>query len=444
MVTRFFLYIITTVLASFYLFPVYFKVLPSVNTKMAMAGIGLMLLGYRLAKNRVSKYLDNGFLILTLWAIAISLASLLTMSLNSTNDSSFLRYVISMWVWMGGAYLFINVIRGVHGHVGVRLVSNYLIAVCTVQCILAIIFSFNPTLDQAVCGVLGGEETYLSGDTGDRLHGFGASLDVAGLKFAAAITIIACLVTRIHSKNILLQFFIYLSCLFTIVVFGDMISRTTIIGFGIATIVWIVRIFSGNFPTKLLSPLIYSILGAILLSVVLYNTNDKMRDNMRFGFEGFFSLAEHGEWRSNSNEDLKSMIVWPDNLRTWLIGDGYAANPNNADGDSYYTGPTFHGFYMGTDIGYCRFIFYFGLLGTVIFIMYFVTATRICINRMPQWSILFLCLLAINLIGWCKVSTDIFVVFAPFLCLTREDETEAENFYDNSETLENRVLHTGS
>ena len=63
---------------------------------------------------------------------------------------------------------------------------------------------------------------------------------------------------------------------------------------------------------------------------------------------------------------------------------------------------------------------------------------------MPQWSILFLCLLAINLIGWCKVSTDIFVVFAPFLCLTREDETEAENFYDNSETLENRVLHTGS
>lgn len=425
------LYIITTILASFYLFPVYFQFLPSINTKMAMAAIGLVLFGVRLARNSVSKYTDNGFLVLTLWALGISLASFLSMTINSTNDSSFLRYVISMWVWMGGAYLLINIIKGVHGHVGVRLISNYLIAVCTIQCILAIIFNYYPDIDQRICGVLGNEgDTYMRGDTGDRLHGFGAALDVAGLKFAAIITIISSISLKIRGKTSILQFVIYLTCLGIIVIFGDMISRTTIVGFGIALVVWLISFINGNFPKLLASTFIYSCVVTILISIVLYNTNDTMRSNLRFGFEGFFSLAERGEWQTNSNEDLKKMVVFPNNFHTWIIGDGYAANPNQAEGDSYYIGPTYHGFYKGTDIGYCRFIFYFGLIGTLTFIFYFVSATEICIKRMPQWKILFLCLLALNFIGWCKVSTDIFVVFAPFLCITREDDEEAENFYN--------------
>ena len=62
-----------------------------------------------------------------------------------------------------------------------------------------------------------------------------------------------------------------------------------------------------------------------------------------------------------SNEILKSMVVFPDSLHTWIIGDGYF---NNSKYDVYYLGDaTEAGYYMGTDIGYLRFLFYFGTIG---------------------------------------------------------------------------------
>lgn len=47
--------------------------------------------------------------------------------------------------------------------------------------------------------------------------------------------------------------------------------------------------------------------------------------------------------------------IKPENTRTWIIGDGYCGDPNN---DPYYIGPQPKGgYYMGTDVGYMRFIF---------------------------------------------------------------------------------------
>ena len=148
--------------------------------------------------------------------------------------------------------------------------------------------------------------------------------------------------------------------------------------------------------------------------VYLYNTDAAVHDNLRFGFEGFFNWYETGKWETNSNNILKDMVVWPDNTKTWLIGDGYMDNPMT---DPYYIGPKYRGFYMGTDIGYCRFIFYFGLLGLLTFSAYFIYVTKLCIQQSPNYRVLFLLLLILNFIEWVKVSTDIFVVFAPFLCL---------------------------
>lgn len=37
-------------------------------------------------------------------------------------------------------------------------------------------------------------------------------------------------------------------------------------------------------------------------------------------------------------------------------------------------------------------------------------------------------ILLVNYIGWFKVSTDIFLVFAIFLCVSLEEEKEAEEY----------------
>lgn len=110
------------------------------------------------------------------------------------------------------------------------------------------------------------------------------------------------------------------------------------------------------------------------------------------------------------------MYVFPDNTKTWIIGDGYFANPGATD--QYYTGRMRTDFYMGTDVGYLRFIFYFGALGLIAFISFFGNATRLCIKRLKETKYMFVLFLILNLVVWFKVATDIFVVFAPFLCLS--------------------------
>ena len=137
-------------------------------------------------------------------------------------------------------------------------------------------------------------------------------------------------------------------------------------------------------------------------------------------FEGFFSLAETGKWEVHSNEILKNMVVFPDSIKTWLIGNGYFDNPYWSD--PYYVGRNFAGYYMQTDIGYCRFLFYFGIFGLLAFIAYFIKVGTTCMKRFPDYKLMFFAILMVNFIVWCKVSSDIFLVFAIFLCVPQTDE----------------------
>lgn len=98
-------------------------------------------------------------------------------------------------------------------------------------------------------------------------------------------------------------------------------------------------------------------------------TNPVFYQQIRFGFEGFFAWIETGRWETNSNDILLNhMLVFPDNMKTWLIGDGYGANPT--ENDPYYIGKAYHGFYMGTDIGYLRFIFFLEYLEWLVWLPY--------------------------------------------------------------------------
>lgn len=113
-------------------------------------------------------------------------------------------------------------------------------------------------------------------------------------------------------------------------------------------------------------------------------------------------------------------MIFPDNFKTWIIGDGYMASGSN---DPYYIGPADYGFYMNTDAGYSRFIFYFGLIGLSSFILFFIIVCKKCINGLENDQLLFIAILILGLCIWVKVSTDLFLVFAPFLCINLNKES---------------------
>lgn len=436
---KYLVHIISVILTSFYFFPFETVFLPGVNTKMALAGIGLLILGKRLAQRRDAG-INKDFFVLSLLALCVSLASLLTMTINNTPDASFLTYFVSMWVWMGGAYTVVRWLNTAYDSVNVRLVCNQLIAVCVIQCLIAWVKDVYPPLQAWIDSFVEGE-AFMGNTKEVRLSGIGAALDVAGLRFSAVAVMIGYILSKAEELSHK-QVVTYLVSFLIIAVIGNMMSRTTTVGVGLVLMYWIYSTNLFSLKQNIKNQKLWLWLGGILCMVIplfiyWYFTNDTFYKNIRFGFEGFFSLWETGKWQTGSNDILLNyMIVFPDNWVTWLIGDGYAANPADKTlsfFDPYYTGPVYHGYYMGTDIGYLRYIFYFGLVGTFVFSLFMWKSAWACIHRFKDYKMMFLMILLVNYIGWFKVSTDIFLAFAIFLVLSKEDDVQTDNILENEQ-----------
>lgn len=445
---QYILYTLALVVLSFYFFPFEFTFIPGMNTKMMLAGIGLAVLAIQFAKKR-KVAVDNDFLLITILAVIVSLIGFISVTYNGTHDYTYATYIVSMLVWLSAANLVLALIRTIHGRVNVTLICDYLIVLCVVQCSLALIIDGIPSVKEFVDSFLSGQG--FMGKNEHRLYGIGCSLDVSGTRFCAILLMCIYQIVQISSKQELDEkrkfwhMLWYLSTFMFISIVGNMIARTTTIGIALSVVYLLIltRPFSLSSIGKYKS--LWRMSGIMLViavccSILFYNISPAFKQNLRFAFEGFFSLAEKGTWEVNSNEILKNMVVFPDEIKTWVIGNGYFDNPY--DREPYYTGIRWHGYYQNTDIGYLRFIFYFGIFGLITFMAYFIKVALTCRKRLPEMGSLFLMLLLLNFTIWCKVSTDIFLVFALFLCLPYKTEPEKltikENITSDSQTVDMR------
>lgn len=417
--------VITIVIVSFYYFPIEFTFLPGINTKMAMAALGLCLFFINSAKSN-NAIIDSDFFSLSIFALVVSLVGFVAVTYNDTNDYVYASYIISMWVWLGSAYWVVSLIRWLHGKASILLVANYLIAVCVVQCILALLIDEIPSLGTAVSSVVYGVgfvDINKIEDLG-RLYGIGASLDVAGTRFSAALIMIGYIVSNIDKMAPRKYLMWYILSIAVLGIVGNMISRTTTVGL-IVCLLYLLYSNRDRFYRFTFHRYLSFLLTCVIIFVgfvfikYLYNTSPSFHSNLRFAFEGFFSLVEKGEWDVHSNEVLKSMYIFPDNMKTWIIGDGYFDNPIFTD--AYYTGHNWIGFYHDTDVGYLRFIYYFGLMGLMAFSLFILKTGYVLICRFTREKMLFYLLITLNFVIWLKVSTDIFLVYALFLMVNKEE-----------------------
>lgn len=429
--------ILLGILVSFYFFPFEFTFLPGYNTKMIMAVIGLALWGFNLANRRTFES-NSSLFTLSIIALLVSLCGVVSVIANNTRDYAYASYIMSMWVWLGGAYCAVEIIRLVQKKMSVELICHYLIGVCVAQCIIAILIDNFPIVKEMASLITSsGFLNAADFEGGSRLYGIGCALDVAGTRFAAVLVMIAALIAK-HKTNVR-RLYVYMMSFIIILVIGNMIARTTIVGVLLAIVYWMVVSYPYSFTINrssrgVLKHVLLVLVVALPIIIHLYDNNPVVREDIRFAFEGFFSLAEKGEWDVHSNNRLMEMYVFPDNAKTWIIGDGYFDGPSNTD--PYYVGPTMTGFYMWTDVGYLRFIFYFGLIGLAAFMFFFIKCGQVCAHKFRNYALLFWLLMLLNFIVWFKVSTDIFVVFAIFLCISQSDNDAYEEDLLNNEVLE--------
>lgn len=398
---------------------------------MAVLGVASFVVNSIIMKqNELSRKVIN----VALASVVVSFIGVVSILINGTNDLSYASYCVSFIVWLSSAYFVVTCIRTIHGKMSVRLLCNYLIAVAITQCVLAILLDLLPVFKNIVNSFVVGFASMWSAGEGleraGRLYGIGAALDVAGTRFCAILAIIGILVHDAYiQKKIKLQLF-YVFLMVLLLVIGSMISRTT--GLGILFVVMYFIIMSRHrINGRFLMPIVCLIAALVSIIVILYNNSPFFNDNLRFAFEGFFNYFESGEWRLNSTDTLKDMYVFPESLKTWVIGDGYFDEPYVVD--PYYVGPPRNWglFYMGTDVGYIRFIFYFGVLGLLSFVSYFIIITYNCISDFPKSKWIFIAIMSMNFLIWFKVATDIFCIFALFLCISKEDNDAYEKQYEN-------------
>lgn len=402
-------------LVSCFYFPVKYSFIPISNTKNLMAAVGLVLVLVVLIKKQEFSF-SRDLLVLLIFSAAVSLICLLAITYNQTPDTSYVTYIRSAIIWLSGAFAVCYFIWMVHKRVDVPLVVNYLAAVCVFQCVMAIWIEFSPAVRLFVdAHVQQGQD--LLQDLG-RLYGIGASLDVGGSRFAATLCAISfMLVQKPEDRGYTPQFLLVLAFII-ITVLGNMIARTTLVGVGIG-LAYLVLLELKNISMRRYDSDYRSSLPAWVLALALclpvavffYNSSAQFHDLVRFGFEGFFSLVEEGHWSTDSTGKLESMVVWPDNLETWIIGDGYFENQRN---DANYIGTaTRQGYYMGTDIGYLRFIFYCGIFGLIAISAVMIEAGVIASKAFPKYAHVFMMGVLCNFVIWMKVSTDLF----PFLSI---------------------------
>lgn len=390
---------------------------------MFLAALGLIAFVIDRSNNH-TQFFENKLFWISIGALGVSFCSFLSMTINNTPDNSYLSYIISMWVWLFAAYFCVFLMRQVHGEISLETIGYYLVAVALLQCTLGLLINYFPLINNAVNSVVTGEK-YMIGIEG-RLHGIGCALDVGGGRLGAILIILAYLILQsIKHQKSWWVFTGLLGAFFYILVIGNMIGRTTTVGAAIAIAYLIFSLCSdrkieATSIRSFLSIAVLVITIGVIICVGLYNISPEMHKLLRFGFEAFFNYFEHGTFETHSTNMLSEGMIFPDNFKTWIIGDGYMASGSN---DPYYIGPADYGFYMNTDAGYSRFIFYFGLIGLSSFILFFIIVCKKCINGLENDQLLFIAILILGLCIWVKVSTDLFLVFAPFLCINLNKES---------------------
>lgn len=405
----------TGIIVSFYYFSFEFSFLPGINTKMGLAVVGIFLVTINLIKKR-GFYCPHNLVRIVVMAVFVSLVGVISVILNNTADYAYATYCVSMLVWISGAYTVCCLIKRVHHELNVENVTVYLTIVSCIQCILALVIDSNIAVKSFVDTYIMQGQDFLT--EVKRIYGIGASLDTAGVRFSACLILLMYIIDKNKFSMTNIQIFLSFLAYVLIAIIGNMVARTTIVGVSLSLFYAVLafrptRVSSAFF--RLLRVVVMLIIVLVPIIIFLYDNSQQFYGLSRFAFEGFFNLAETGEWQIDSNDKLKTMIVFPDNIKSWLIGDGYFSNPYNTD--PFYVGPLTDGYYMGTDIGYCRFIFYFGLIGLAAFAYFFIVVAREVMSVLPSYKILVLFILFLGFIIWLKVATDLFIVFALFLCI---------------------------
>lgn len=294
-------------------------------------------------------------------AFSVIAVTMLSEFINLSSDMSFIWLLILTLISFCGAYFIAEVMKIKDDTITFENIVFYLTLAALLQMVLTIMLFTVPgfsIIAQTLLRFADLTTEVMESHAGLRLMGFGTSFFNSGYIHGLVLIAIGAVVrqNQISSGR---QLFYLLAFLF-ISIISIIASRTTLVGFGLGGLLMLKTIFKHSKKNLL----IVLATAAAIVGVIIANLSEEtlalFGRLLNYGFELFINYFTKHEIRTNSTDIMMNMYVFPDNLKTWLIGDGYFTDPTLPG--SYY--------YMGTDIGYCRLLFLFGIVGTLTFCLY--------------------------------------------------------------------------
>jgi len=197
---------------------------------------------------------------------------------------------------------------------------------------------------------------------GVRALGLAASVtyDLGILQSLGVVFISFLIREKCSAPRLMLYVVITLFLLISILVSG----RSGLVGVGLAFIVVGINVFRTKLARWNSIKYTISTVGVmfgvvvIALSLLPQNYIILLERVMHFGLEIFFNYFESGELATSSTDHLFTMYIEiPQNA--WLFGHGY------------WTDPVWGTYYMSTDVGYIRDLFFFGVIGaSTLYLLY--------------------------------------------------------------------------
>lgn len=304
--------------------------------------------------------------------------TLLCQFVNTSNDTFIFEYAQSQIAWIFSSYLVVYLFFKRHPDKGIHVLVYYIIAAITIQGIISVWMYFDPVVSDFFEKIQ--MSTGLAADKrmeteGKRLLGYGIAFFGAGIVFGLSLILIV-YIFMTHKLNFIQKLLIALLYVATFLV-GMMSARTAVVGLIASLCLMVLLYFKGDnkYRSQGITIMFYA---AILTSIGVTVVFTFFSEFAEWTFEPFLVYRDTGEIRTNSSDGLYVMFTYPTNFYEWMFGWGKGA-------------------FWGSDVGYTRLFFWFGLPGTLLFFGYQYTIMKRSFSADKYFNITLLIIFAFNL-----------------------------------------------
>lgn len=374
------------------IFSIHYTFLPvRLRTIMAVVGLYMFIVDckcFRISHRYIKQFQKLIFCLLLLFAVA-----LLSSLINNSYDTFFIKFPVTIFISFASTYCYIKILRKVlNKDINFSILIKLFVGACILQCLLSLLIFVIPPFRNFIFNVVSQSEMdvytlsllYHPGE--DVLFRFipvGYNFWLIGTTFAVIIFFFSIILAECKEKKDVL---LLLLCVFTILILGACISRTSLIGLPF----FLLYIYNNKYiPFKTKHTVFKSFIGlfviAIVASLFLVEKFPILEVAFERAFSIFYDSRETG--KMPSIESMTGAAVVPTDLKTWIIGDALMADPEDPGAS----------FYKGVDIGFLRIIFGIGIIGLIVY----------------SWVQILLCRLS----GFSKKQTFLLtVIYCAFMC----------------------------